>query len=136
MNKYCLGFVFSVDQERVLLLSKRSSDQFNPSLWNGLGGHVEKGETPLQAMVRECMEEASLRVDEHCWEHVGMMSDYDLFHVDVFACVARIDAATQSTDEVIQAFTRDQVKNLPLADGVRETLLPWIEGGEIFQSPC
>ena len=139
MNKYCLGLIFDPDQNRVLLLSKRSTDQFNPGLWNGIGGKVEKNETSLDAMVRETFEEASLRVDSDCWTHMGVISDYDLFHVDVFASLARIDAASQATDELIGIFDREQAQDLNYAASVKEALLPWLEGGMLLPKntyPC
>lgn len=139
MNKYCLGLIFDPDQNRVLLLSKRSTDQFNPGLWNGIGGKVEKNETSLDAMVRETFEEASFRVDSDCWTHMGVISDYDLFHVDVFASLARIDAASQATDELIGIFDREQAQDLNYAASVKEALLPWLEGGMLLPKntyPC
>ncbi|HEX8762328.1 MAG TPA: NUDIX domain-containing protein [Candidatus Saccharimonadales bacterium] len=41
----------------LLALKKRG---FGAGLWNGIGGKVEQGETPLQACVRECREEIGI----------------------------------------------------------------------------
>jgi len=41
--------------EQVLMLERRRPP--NQGLWNGVGGHIEPGETPLQACLREVREE-------------------------------------------------------------------------------
>lgn len=41
--------------ERVLLLQRRRPP--NQGLWNGVGGHIEPGESPLAACLREVREE-------------------------------------------------------------------------------
>lgn len=40
---------------------KREND-LNEGKWLGLGGHIEENETPYQAVVREVMEEANLKL--------------------------------------------------------------------------
>jgi len=54
--------IFPVDEDgRVLLLKGAEDKKIWPGLWNGLGGHVEKGESALQAARRELLEESGLR---------------------------------------------------------------------------
>ena len=59
-----LVFLTCVDRVGDILLLRGAPDK---KLWagkyNGLGGHVEPGETPYQAAVREVYEEAGLTVD-------------------------------------------------------------------------
>ena len=45
------------DQRQVLLCHRRDAD-----LWNLPGGHIERGETPRQAVIREVKEETGLKV--------------------------------------------------------------------------
>ena len=49
------------DRGRVLL-QLRADGLFGAGLWNGPGGHVEDGESPSEAAVREVREETSLTV--------------------------------------------------------------------------
>jgi len=136
MNKYCLGLLFNCDETGVLLLSKRSTDTYNPGLWNGVGGKVEKGEDGVCAMVRETEEETGLLVPENEWRLLGVISDYDIFHVDVFAARADISSARQTTDEIIKIFDRETAKDLDFAASVKDVLLTWLEGGSLLpESP-
>jgi len=61
MKRYCLGFVFDDEENRVLLLRKESPE-WQKGFLNGIGGHVEKDEAFLSAMIREGIEEANLDV--------------------------------------------------------------------------
>jgi 8-oxo-dGTP diphosphatase len=57
---YVLCFLTRADQ--VLLLHR--SRPPNQGLWNGVGGHIEPGETPLAACLREVLEETGYQLEE------------------------------------------------------------------------
>lgn len=54
--EYVLGFMFNEDESKVLLVHK-NRPTWQAGKLNGIGGKIEAGETPLQAMEREFMEE-------------------------------------------------------------------------------
>lgn len=56
---YCLGFLFTEERDAVVLIKKARPD-WQRGKFNGIGGHVEAGESPLQAMQREASEEAGI----------------------------------------------------------------------------
>lgn len=60
-RRYVLGFIFNSDMTQVLLIQKNRTER-QKEKWNGIGGKVEPGETPHQAMVREGNEEATMLV--------------------------------------------------------------------------
>lgn len=62
---YVCGFAFTEDG-RVLLIRKARPD-WQAGLLNGIGGKVEKGETPTGAMMREFEEETDARVPMLFW---------------------------------------------------------------------
>lgn len=63
---YVMGLAFNAARDLVLLVHKRRP-AFLAGKWNGLGGHVEEGETLHEAMVREFHEETGLRTAWYDW---------------------------------------------------------------------
>jgi 8-oxo-dGTP pyrophosphatase MutT (NUDIX family) len=46
----------------VLLAHRHPSRRWYPDCWDLVGGHVEPGELPRQAVARECLEELGVRI--------------------------------------------------------------------------
>ena len=60
LMRICAGGVLVRANE--ILLAKRSSDRaFYPGVWDIVGGHVEAGELPPDALTRELYEELGIR---------------------------------------------------------------------------
>ena len=72
MKSYVLGFAFSPDHSKVVLIAK-NRPAWQAGRRGGVGGHVEPGETPAAAMVREFREEAHCE-DALDWEPFGRLS--------------------------------------------------------------
>jgi len=53
---------FLLYQDQLLMLHRNFPP--NQSLWNGVGGHIDPGETPKQAVIREVKEETGYDVEE------------------------------------------------------------------------
>ena len=64
MQDYSVGFLHN-DTRVVLVLKNRP--EWQCGLFNGVGGHIEEGETPHECMVREFKEEAGVYVPK--WDH-------------------------------------------------------------------
>ncbi len=67
MIEYVCGFMFSPDGRDVALIRK---DRGHPNLigkFNGIGGKIEDGEGPYEAMVREFEEEAGVTTRKSDW---------------------------------------------------------------------
>ncbi len=73
MIRYVLGFAFSSDRKHVLLIEKQKPERQRGCL-NGVGGKIEKGEKPFEAMARECEEETGLHL---LWRCKGKMRGVD-----------------------------------------------------------
>lgn len=87
-KEYVVGFMFDPDYENVVLIEKKRP-VWQAGKLNGVGGKIEKGETPKQAMRREFYEETdvdypkwipftTLEFDDsilHCFK-----TDYDMMH--------------------------------------------------------
>ena len=55
------------------MIEKKRGPEGVAGRWNGVGGKVEEGETPAEAMVRECFEETSLPSTPEGWVHFGVL---------------------------------------------------------------
>lgn len=69
MKEYVVGFLFS-KYEHVILI-KKQKPEWQKGKWNGVGGKIEAGESPLAAMIREFKEETD--IDFTDWQYSGFM---------------------------------------------------------------
>jgi len=94
--------VFVTHDNRVLLLKGAPTKKIWPNLFNGVGGHIEPGETPLAAAQRETREEVGLdRLS--AWKMCGTVSietDDPLLGIllFVFRAVSRDDRTRSSVE--------------------------------------
>lgn len=63
MTDYVLGIIISEDK-KILLVKKLKGPKVNLYKWNGVGGKIEKDETPHEAMKREVFEESGLDIND------------------------------------------------------------------------
>ena len=60
MKKYVVIFLFSKDYKKVLMV-KRNKEPYK-DCYNGIGGKIEENETEIEAAIRECYEETSIKL--------------------------------------------------------------------------
>lgn len=98
---YVLGFIFDSSSQRVLLIRKRRP-AWQAGKLNGVGGKIELGETPLEALVREVREEAALDTAADPWRYFGLMAGPD-FEVHCYEIrTERISEFQALTDESLE----------------------------------
>lgn len=71
-KEYVCGFMFSEPAFRIkrgaIALIEKNRPAWQKNKWNGVGGHIEEGETPLDAMRREFYEETGVRQEQ--WDEL------------------------------------------------------------------
>lgn len=98
MKGYVLGFLFSQDKRHVALILKKRPE-WQAGCLNGIGGKIEKDETPLQAMIREFKEEADYICTE--WrEFANMKNSQFIVHCFVGYSDEK-QQLTSLTDEIV-----------------------------------
>jgi len=98
-KKYVVGFLFTDDAAQVLLI-KKNRPEWQVSKINGIGGHIEEGETPAAAMSREFFEEAGVLIKT--WEEVLILGgvDWKVYFFRAFS-TEKFNEAKSATDEEI-----------------------------------
>ena len=113
------------------LLGHRSPDRrWYPDVWDVLGGHVDDGESPQEALVRELDEELGIRVDVDLGEPVARIVDAagQGGGLDITIWVVTwwfgeiINRAREEHDD-LRWFTRDEIPELRLAHARLPALL-------------
>lgn len=121
MTRYVLGFAFN---DAFVLLIEKKRPKWQAGRLNGVGGHIEENETPLDAMVREFREETGLHTTASQWEEYATMKSHD------WECVC-----FRSRNEFDIGYARKMTDEKPVAVnmhtlGLYNTLsnVPWLVG--------
>lgn len=101
--RYVVGFVFSQDRTKVLLIRK-NRPEWQAGRLNGIGGKIESNETALAAMAREFAEECGgILIRDDAWRMFASLHDQRGWSVDFFyATHPRIGDAESLTDELVE----------------------------------
>lgn len=89
MERWSIGFLFRDNNSEVCLIEK-NRPAWQRGRLNGVGGHIEGGESPVEAMAREFREETGASVQ---WRQFCLIvgSGYELY------CFASRDSASVKT---------------------------------------
>jgi len=97
---YVLGISINKERTQVLLI-KKTKPAWQLGLVNAIGGKIEAGETPLQAMVREYKEETDLDTIEQQWTEL-VVQENEYFKMFVFYMIDDcIHNAVTTTEEEV-----------------------------------
>lgn len=121
MQNYCLGFLFSEDCSHVAMLTQVRN---GVGLLNGVGGKLEDGEQPIDAMVREFQEETGVFIPASEWKYRADFGD-DTYKVFVFSAFADAvyDVRTVEKEEVhILSVYSMLTSGFPLKDNIPELI--------------
>lgn len=94
--RYVVGFMFD-ERESSVLLIRKTRPAWQAGKLNGIGGRIEEGETPAQAMRREFIEEVGIDCDS--WKYFCTLSDEREWQIDFFYAIGPIWRAEPLTDE-------------------------------------
>jgi len=119
---YVAGFLFSMDQKRVALIRK-TKPAWQAGRYNAVGGKIEEGETPLQAMRREFIEETGVDIIESYWENFAFLEGSD-WSCHFFRTWGDPSLCETKTEEPVCVFDVKQIKlmNRPQLIGN----IPWL----------
>jgi|GEM_PF-509432 8-oxo-dGTP diphosphatase len=115
IQRYVVGFAFD-EQGKSVVLIRKNHPNWQRGMMNGVGGHIEKGESEHAAQAREFKEETGVEIYESNWHRFAKLSGegYELhcfstFTNEIFYCGS-------ITDELITI--------LPVADLRGSVVIP------------
>lgn len=120
MNKYVVAFIFTPGLTWVNLIRK-NKPQWQKGALNGIGGKIEEGESPMQAVIRELKEESGTSFEEDNLIEVGMMkgtnNDESAFEVYIFTGVHKTPLIDQE-EEPIDLYMVDKVSSVKHVENI------------------
>ena len=106
------------------LVGQRAANKAQGGLWEFMGGKIEPGETPEQALARECREELDLEIeDEHIIDSV--IHDYPekTIRLTLISCSPKSGSVPKALEhQQIRWVTRSEMDALDLAPADRELI--------------
>ena len=142
LNRYVViprTLVFITYAEKVLLIKGAATKRIWPNHFNGIGGHIERGEDPLTSARRELREETGLQVEDLWLCAVIFVDTGSKTGVGIFVYRGEITNEENlellaSKEGTLSWIPKDELNTLPLVEDLF-VLLPKILELKRFDAP-
>ncbi len=108
------------DGDRVLLCHRSPERRWYPNVWDLPGGHVEAGESPAAALVRELREELGITITEPSPQPLTVVNttEYSLsvWVIDADSWEGAVTNTAPAEHDALAWVTAEELSTLPLAD--------------------
>ena len=116
-----------VYQDKVLLMLRDDFPHiYCPNTWGMIGGGIDAGETPDQALIREAKEEANIEVKEYnlikAAPHVKDTGRMNYLYVIKLSDADAKNVRLGDEGQKLEFFTLAEMKNLEVTHGIRDLL--------------
>lgn len=127
IQSYVVGFLFDKYLNNVILIEKLKPE-WQRGLFNGVGGKIEHGETPHEAMIREFKEEAGLSIPH--WDQVAKVRwPGAIVYFFKSQYPYELTEARSMTDEQIMIVPVPKIPELRVIDNLKWLVPLAVDGG-------
>jgi 8-oxo-dGTP diphosphatase len=129
--KYIAAIIFENDNKEILLYLRDNKPGIPfPNHWDLIGGHIEEGETPEEALVREVKEELDIDLKEYTF-----YKRYECLTGDAYENIKYIYSGkiNQTIEEITllegvlpRFFTREEIPDVKFANILKTIVTDWI----------
>ena len=122
------------DHQYLLLYRNKKLNDINEGKWIGVGGHIEKGETPEDALIREIKEETNLDVLSYQKRGLVYFINNDFSEVMHLYIVDSFKGELKDCDEgELRYVDIDEMKELPMWEGDKIFLQYLLDNSPYFE---
>lgn len=117
MTETVLAYI-EKDESYLLLYRNKKKVDINKNKWVGVGGHLEKRETPIDALYREIKEETNLDVKDYQYRGIVYFINEGFEEVMHLFTVSKFEGDIKECDEgMLQFVPKNEIFNLPIWEG-------------------
>jgi 8-oxo-dGTP diphosphatase len=102
-----------------------------PNHWDLIGGHVEEGETPEEALIREFREELGLDLKDHQFYKEFECSEGDAYENIKYIYTGKInlpiEEITLYEGQYARYFTKEEIPDVKFANIIRSVVMDYIK---------
>jgi len=106
------------------LVGQRAANKSQGGLWEFMGGKIEPGETPEQALSRECREELALEIeDEHIIDSVVHEYPEKTIRLTLISCSPKFGSIPKALEhQQIRWVTRAEMASMPFCPADKDLM--------------
>lgn len=101
-----------------------------PNHWDLIGGHVEEGETPEEALIREVKEELDIELTDYSFYKEFLCLEGDAFENIKYIYTGKInipiEEITLYEGQKAQYFTKEQIPEVKFANIIKSVVMDYI----------
>jgi 8-oxo-dGTP diphosphatase len=132
-----LCYIKDVKNQKILMLHRvKKANDIHKGKWNGLGGKLEKGESPEDCVIREVKEESGLTIENPEWKGVITFPEFDGTNdwiVFVFTAEEFKGKLINSDEGKLEWIPSDELLNLNLWEGDK-IFMEWLYREKFFSA--
>ena len=134
MKKIAAIILENDNGEFLLALRDNKSSIPFPNHWDLIGGHVEKGETPEEALIREVKEELDIDIKDYLFYKTFECLTGDEYENIKYIYTGKInlpiEEITLLEGERAQYFSKEEIPDLKFANIIKSVVMDYINNSE------